>query len=127
MGHQPISNRPGTQQILSYLANKGIHNLAQISKWDTHTHIWTGWQFPDTSEELRSSLDNLQVYLHGIAPTKQNDEDCFCWDPTGTSYTVKVAYQQICNRDHPMPKWSQWKTAWKSETLPKINSSFGFS
>ena len=52
LGHQPISNRPGTQQILSYLANKGIHNLAQISKWDIHTHLWTGWQFPDTPEEL---------------------------------------------------------------------------
>ena len=120
LGHPPISNWPRTQQILSYLANKGIHTLAQISKWDLHTHLWTGWQLPDAPEELRLSLDTLQVHLHDIAPTKQNEEDCFCWDPTGTSYTVKDAYQHICNRDHPMSKWPHWKTVWKSETLPKI-------
>ena len=120
MGQQPINGRPRTHQILSYLDNKGIHNLGQISTRDIHTQLWTGWHFPEIPVELKSSLDNIQSQLHGIAPTKQNNDDCFRWDPSGTSYTVKAPYHQICNSDHPMPIWTQWKIAWKSKTLPKI-------
>ena len=70
LGQLPISSKPGTHQILTYLDSKGIHSLSQISKWDIHTHLWTGWHFSNIPDELLSSLENLQTQLHGIAPTK---------------------------------------------------------
>jgi len=38
MGQQPISQRPGTQQILALFSSAGIQTLAQISQWEAHSH-----------------------------------------------------------------------------------------
>lgn len=117
MGEQTISNKPGSQQILSFLNSMGIHNLDQISQWDTQSQIWKGWTFPNIPIEMEASLTNLQT---GIAPTKRNSDDGFRWDPSSSNYIVKSAYQQICSNEHPMPIWTQWKIAWKTEALQKI-------
>jgi len=71
----------------------GIHNLDQISLWDAQCQIWKGWTFPNIPIEMEASLTNLKTHLHGIAPTKRNSDDGFRWDPSGSNYIVKAAYQ----------------------------------
>eukprot|EP00253_Pinus_taeda_P014551 PITA_14551 len=120
MGQQPISSKPGIDQILSFFDSIGFHYLDQISQWDTHSQTWTRWNFPAIPIDLEASFANLQAHLHSIAPIKKNNNDGFHWDPSGSNYTIKAAHQHICNNEYPMPIWSHWKIAWKSETIPKI-------
>lgn len=119
MGNQSISSQPGTDKILLFLYNKGIHYLDQISQWDTHSQICMGWTFPPIPIDLKESFDNLQVHLHSIAPIIKNGIDSFRWDPTGSNYTIQAGHQYLCNEDHLAPTWTHWKIVWKCEAIPK--------
>lgn len=59
MGKQPISIQLGTNQIISFFDNIGIHYLDQISQWDTHSQIWTGWTFLVIPMDLKVSFTIL--------------------------------------------------------------------
>lgn len=113
MGWQPITKKPGIGKILSFFDSIGLHYLDQISQWDTQSQIWTGWIFPDIPIDLEASFANLQTHFHSIAPLKKNSNDGFRWDPSGSNYTIKAAYQHICNNEYSMPIWAHWKIAWK--------------
>ena len=106
MGLPPINNNQGTHHILTYLNNMGLHSLNYISTWDAQYMLWTGWQFPEVPAYLEAILAALQTHLHGIALIKQESEDEFRWDPPGSTYTIKVVYQNLCNMEYPTPIWS---------------------
>ena len=111
MGQLPINSKLGTHQILSFFSNMGLHYLNQISNWDAQSLLWTRWHFPEFPTHIDADLGALQAHLHGISPIKKDSEDEFHWDPSGSTYTIKVAYQYLCNNDYPMPIWSNWKAA----------------
>lgn len=92
MGQQPISQRPGTQQALAFFSSVSIQTLAQISQWEAHSQTWIGWCFPHIPANAKISLNNLKTYLHGIAPSQCYLADELQWDPSGTIYTIKAAY-----------------------------------
>lgn len=119
MGQQPISQPPGTHQILALFSSAGIQTLAQISQWEVHSHTQKGC-FPHILADAEISLKNLKNYLHGIPPSKRYLVDEFRWDPSGTVYTIKAYYHQICINEYPMEIWAHWRLVWKAETLPKI-------
>ena len=64
MDQQPINNKPGIGQILSFFDNIGLHYLDQISQWDIHSQLWTRWIFSEIPVDLEASLANLQTHLH---------------------------------------------------------------
>lgn len=120
MGQQPINSHDGVNPILSFFDSIGIHHLDQISHWDPHSNLWSGWSFPAIPNDLKASLLVLQSHLHSIAPIKKNDLDGFCWDPSKYKYTIQTTHQYIYNSNYPTPIWNHWKMIWKSEALPKI-------
>ena len=114
LGQQPLIMHKEATPVIKYLNNRGIHNLAQISSWDSHSHVWTGWSFPEIPNALEPSLSYLNTLLHIKAPIKEDESDGFCWDSTGTNYTVRAGHQHLCNNTFQMSLWNHWKISWRT-------------
>ena len=66
--------------VINFLNNRGIHHPAQISSWDPHSHVWTGWSFPEIPNALEPSLNYMKTLLHSKAPIKEDETYGFHWD-----------------------------------------------
>jgi len=119
LGQQPINRHNDAIPILTFLNNRGIFYLDQISRWDPLSHIWLGWTFPTIPNDINNSLSALLSLLHGKAPIKKNEKDGFQWDPSGSDYSIQAGHQHINYNTLHMPLWNQWRIVWKSEALPK--------
>eukprot|EP00253_Pinus_taeda_P019059 PITA_19059 len=120
MGLHPLNTIEESIPIILLLNRKGIHSLGQISKWDPCSHAWTGWAFPEIPAILEASLNAFKTHLHNRALVKKDEIDGLCWDPSGSTYTIKSGHHYISNSTFQMPLWNHWKITWKSEAIPKI-------
>lgn len=120
LGQQPIGSKTEAIPAIKWLNDKGIMHLSQISKWDTHTHAWTGWKFPDPPRVLEASFNALKQLLHSKALVQEGTLDGYRWDPTGTQYTVKAGYQFLCDSTFQLELWNHWKIVWRAKAPPKV-------
>eukprot|EP00253_Pinus_taeda_P018691 PITA_18691 len=120
MGLAPLNTIEDAIPIILVLNSRGIHSLDQISKWDPCSHAWTGWAFPEIPAALEASLNAFKKHLHNRAPIRKDEIDGLCWDPSGSTYTIKSGHHYLCNNTFQMPLWNHWKITWRSEALPKI-------
>lgn len=97
MGKIPILDRPVTQRIISHYSNMGLKLLSQFSKWDDQSQNWIGWNFPKVPADLEADLGTLQYLLYRANPLKKDKIDGFHWDPSGSAFSIKAAYQQLWN------------------------------
>lgn len=117
------SNTEATPAI-SWLNDRGIWCLAQITHWGNYSQSWAGWKLPDYPRELETSVVALKNLLHSKAPTQRGKQDGYRWDPTGTQYTTKAGYQHLCDSAFPQTIWNQWKLVWRAEAPPKVKFFF---
>eukprot|EP00253_Pinus_taeda_P004040 PITA_04040 len=120
LGQQPMGSKEEVIPIITWLNNKGIYHLSQISKWDTHTHAWIGWNLPDSPNVLETSLNALKKLLHSKSLVQEDTLDGYRWDPIGTQYTIKDGHQYLCDNTFQTETWNQWKLVWKVEAPPKV-------
>eukprot|EP00253_Pinus_taeda_P015168 PITA_15168 len=120
MGNPPINNLPDIDPILRYLHSKGISKLSQISQWNDSTNAWIQWEFPPIPHHLNDSFGSLCSSLHSIAPTIKGAKDEFCWDPSGTNYSIKAGYSYLSSKEFPTAVWAQRKILKRAEAIPKI-------
>ena len=48
-GHAPLSSDNSINEFQSWLMNKGIYRLADITSWDAHGN-WNAWSLPTLTE-----------------------------------------------------------------------------
>eukprot|EP00253_Pinus_taeda_P014530 PITA_14530 len=117
---QPMGSKAEAIPVINWLNDKGLYHLSQISKWDTNTHAWIGWNFPNPPNVLEASLNALKKLLHSKAPVQEGTLDGYRWDPTGTQYTVKAGHQYLYDNTYQPETWNHWKIVWKAEAPPKV-------
>eukprot|EP00253_Pinus_taeda_P020426 PITA_20426 len=119
LGQQPVGSKAEVIPVVTWLNNKGLYHLSQISKWDTHTHAWIGWNLLDPPNVLEASLNALKKLLHSKAPVQEGIMDGYRWDPTITHYTVKAGHQYLCDNTFQTKIWNR-KLVWKAEAPSKV-------
>lgn len=120
LGHQPLVTKEEAIPTINFLNNKGIYHLSQISRWDSLSHVWIDWYFPELPNALEPKLNHLKTLLHSKAPNQEGEMDGFRWDASGMSYTVKAGHQYLCNRIYQISLWNHLKIVWRTEAPPKI-------
>eukprot|EP00253_Pinus_taeda_P003964 PITA_03964 len=95
-------------------------NTSKVPKGDNYIRIGEDKIMGQQPISQRPLTKQILALFSSAAPSKRYLADEFRWDLSGTIYTIKAAYHQICINEYPMAIWAHWRLVWKAKTLPKI-------
>lgn len=110
MGEQPFGKIFEIENIKSWLQNRNIETLWDISNWDDDVarRSWKGWNIGDYPQILKEEADLLTQLLHGKAPLASTIHDKRGWGHRYRSYSTAEGYRSFQVLQYATPNPAQW-------------------
>ena len=123
MGEQPLGQIFEIENIKSWLQDRNIETLWDISSWDDDDarRSWKGWNIGDYPQRLKEEADLLTQLLHGKAPLASSVHDKRGWGHHSGSYTAAKGYRSFQALQYAAPNPAQWNFIWSYPFVPKID------